>query len=318
MKKLITALLILALLGVPVSAAETETEATNPPRDPGYCGESITWNVDRETGVLTISGEGAMDDFPEGAPWAEYSEEILMVTLDGAITYIGANAFADYDNLTEVDFGSAIREIGPRAFYSCDGLTEIWLPQSFKIFGQECFRYCTGLEKIHCTGNFPSFRLNCLWDSWVKIYYPAERPWPVSLIEELEGAFHGRIEFLASDGSDPFHTEQTEETTEETTEATTEATTEPTTEATTAPTTEATTAPTTAPTEQTEPPTQPSTQETVQWTTAPAHPEEAQKPEKSGSWIGLAIVCLVLSGLGIGALVFSRPRGRGSRGKYSR
>ena len=110
-----------------------------------------------------------------------------------------------------------------------------------------------------------------MWECYATIYYPAERPWQVSLIEELENAFHGRIEFLASDGTDHYVpteattqpetevTETTEIPTEEPTEAVTEAptevateVTEPVTEAPTeAPTEPETTAP--APTEMTEP-----------------------------------------------------------------
>ncbi len=324
MKRLLLILLTISLLVLPASATETE-ETAYPQREPGYCGEDLKWFFDADTGVLTISGNGQMDDFPEGgAPWQEFREEVTGLVLDGQISYIGANAFGDFDELTAVDFGSALRELGARSFYSCDGLTELRMPASFKIFGEESLRNCTLLKQIHCAGGFPSFRLNCLWDTWVDILYPAERPWSESLIEELEGAFHGRIRFLASDGTDPY--EKPEETTEEPTEATTEAATEPVAE----PATEAATAPAT------EPPTEEVTQEPTEAETAPqttgeyidwatteptqwiTEPQEEEAPRQSKSWIGLAIVGLTVSALGIGALVFARPRKPKGRGKYSR
>ena len=247
---------------------EAETEETKPARGEFECGDDLTWHY--EDGVLTVEGSGEMDDYGEAAPWAIYKDEIEKVVLQG-VTYIGARAFYDFDELEEVDFGSRLKEIGKEAFRSCEGLEEISLPSTFKIFGESSFLGCTELKAIRCSGNFPSFRLNSMWECYATIYYPAERPWQVSLIEELENAFHGRIEFLASDGTDHYVpaeattqpetevTETTEIPTEEPTEAVTEAptevateVTEPVTEAPTeAPTEPETTAP--APTEMTEP-----------------------------------------------------------------
>jgi hypothetical protein len=119
------------------------------------------------------------------APWAEYKDEMEKLVLSG-VTYIGAEAFRDFDKLQYIDFGTAIKELGTRSFYGCDGLKELFMPMSFKVFGEESLRACKNLEKIHCDGGFPSFRLNCLWESYVTIYYPAERPWPAGTIGALD------------------------------------------------------------------------------------------------------------------------------------
>ena len=310
--------LLLSLLSPVALAAEDDaesteetTEATQPVREPDQCGEDMVWAY--EDGILTITGNGLMDDFPGDAPWDAYREEITQVIFSGEVTYIGAGAFDEYDALKTVDFGDAIYELGTRAFYSCDGLTELELPASFKIFGEESLRGCSKLKAIHCAGRFPSFRLNCLWDTYVTIYFPANNPWGVEYIQQLEEAFKGRVEFLASDGSDPYvPTEPTEETTEPTEEAT-EETTEPTTEPTTVPT-EETTQPTTVPA--TEAPTEPSTGETTRPTETTAPTEaEAEDSSSPGSWVGFAIIGLVLAILGLGVLIF-KPRSGG--GKYSR
>lgn len=313
-KRLFTILTILCLmlsvLALPIGATETTeaTEPTNVPREPGYCGDTMVW--DYQDGVLTITGSGEMDDFPEGAPWAEYKDEATEVILSNGITYIGANAFRDFDALETVDFGDALYEIGKEAFLSCDALTAVYLPETFKVFGESCFMSCKNLKEFHCEGRFPSFRQNCLWDTYAAIYFPADRPWGVDNIAQLEEAFHGRIEFLASDGSDPYDpTEATEapetepETTPPTTEEPTEAPAEAPTERVTEPVaTEGTTAP------ETEPETQPT--ETVPPT------EPAQGEEKGGNgWIGLVIIGAVAVFLILGALIF----GKGSRrGRYSR
>lgn len=65
-KKLICYLLILCLLCalIPTIAIEAKAESYS-----GECGENLTWTLDTDTGVLTISGIGAMTDYTdEGAP----------------------------------------------------------------------------------------------------------------------------------------------------------------------------------------------------------------------------------------------------------
>lgn len=270
-------LAFMLVLGMVPGAAATEAteESTQVQRGEFECGDDLVWRY--EDGVLTVSGSGAMDDYAEEAPWAKYKEKIEKVVLEG-VTYIGARAFKDYDGLETVEFGSKLREIGTEAFRSCEGLKEIELPASFKIFGESSFLGCTNLKKIHCSGNFPSFRLNSMWECYATIYYPAENPWQVELIEQLENAFHGRIEFIASDGTD--HYVPTEATTApEETEAPTEM-----------PTEEPTTIPTEAPTEVTEPPTEttqpettaaPETQPPVQETVAQTQPTQPPVDEEA-------------------------------------
>ncbi len=294
------------LCALPVSAEET-TAPTAPERAPGYCGEAIVWEY--HEGTLTITGTGVMDDFPEGAPWAEHKEDIDTVIISGGITYVGAYSFCDYDELTDVQFGNDVYEIGEQAFFSCDGLTKVYLPASFRVFGPSSFMGCTRLTEFHCEGKFPSFRLNCLWDTYAVIYFPAERPWNVKNIRDLEEAFHGRIEFLASDGSDPY--EPTEAPAE--TEAPTEETTEPTEAPTTVPpTTEA------PPEETTEPIPTETDSATGEVTEAPeetAAPTEPATEKTGGSRIGFIIIGAVAAFLVLGSLIFGGGR---KKGKYSR
>ena len=293
---------VMLFSAIPALATET-TDPTTPERAPDYCGESIRWVF--ADGLLTITGTGVMDDFENGAPWEEHKDDIKKVIISGGIAYIGAYSFNDYDALTEVEFGGDVYEIGERAFFSCDGLTVIHLPASFKVFGKSSFMGCTKLTEIHCEGRFPSFRMNCLWDTWCKIYFPADRPWGVQYIAELEEAFHGRIEFLASDGTDPYDPEAAKETEAPTEEpATVPTTVPPTTEE---PTTEAETVPETTQAE-TEPP--------VETEDAAPVPTEPQQPEKKGgSKMGLMIIAAVAVFLIGGGVIFG---GGSKRGRYRR
>ena len=308
MKKILTVLLTICMLlttVLPVSATEAAAQGT--------CGEAVTWEY--ADGVLTISGEGTMDDFESEAPWVQYKDQIKRVELNGSISYIGARAFTDYDALETVNFGTALYEIGTEAFKSCDGLTVIYLPASFKVFGESSFNSCSNLTAIHCSGRFPSFRMNSMWNTYGTIYYPADKPWGVEYIEQLETQFKGRIEFLASDGTDHYNPEEpTEPVTEPPTEAPTESPTQPPTEAPTVPPTEvptqapvvpATEAPTAAPTE---PPTEP--------VVIPVVPQQPQ----SRSWIGMVIIgaVAVFILLGMIAVRLGSRRGRYSKKRRKR
>lgn len=307
MKQIFSILIALCLvlpLAVPAAAAENEGDLAA-----GTIGD-FTWTLTGNT--LTISGSGAMEDFTEDAPWLPYASQIQKVIFTGGVTYVASGAFADYDTITEVDFGDAMYELGKRSFYSCDGLTALYMPASFKVFGEDSLRACSKLTEIHCEGRFPSFRLNSLWDTYAKIYFPADRPWSVELIQQLEEAFHGRIEFLASDGTDPYvpaaETEPvTEAPTTQATEATTEATsapTEETTQETTQPVTEETLPPTTAPTE---------AETTLPETTVPTENPPAESPSRySPATLVLAAVVMVLCILCAGVLIIRSHRG----GKY--
>ena len=306
MKQLFSILIALCLvlpLAVPAAASETGDVLAS-----GALGD-FTWTLTGNT--LTISGSGAMEDFTEDAPWLPYASQIQKVVFTGGVTYVASGAFADYDTITEVDFGDAMYELGKRSFYSCDGLTALYMPASFKVFGEDSLRACSKLTEIHCEGRFPSFRLNSLWDTYAKIYFPADRPWSVELIQQLEEAFHGRIEFLASDGTDPYTpTAPTQETVEDTTEPPTEeteATTEETTEETTQVTTEETLPPTTVPPETSTPET------TMPETTVPTENPPAEAPSRySPATLILAAVVMVLCILGAGVLIIRSHRG----GKY--
>ena len=304
----------LLLAAVPTALATETEEPTEPEtvlRGPDECGEGITWAY--ADGVLTIRGDGAMDDFEEGAaPWQAHQDEIEEVLIEGKLTYIGAYAFKNFDQLLAVSFGDALYEIGKEAFASCDGLTSIWLPESFKIFGEASFQSCKSLEEIHCEGKFPSFRQNSMWDTYVTIYYPAERPWGVEYIRQLEEAFKGRVEFLASDGTD--HYDPTEPATEAPTEP------EETVPETTVPETPVTEPPmliSPRPTEapETEPVTEPETEPEEQETEPETEPQYQSAPKQTGNGltIGLIAAAAVLTGLGIGFVVFGRKKGKYAR-----
>ena len=328
MKRIVLCLLCVLLLTGTASAQDIAAEGAG-----AACGDQLSWSLEGST--LYITGTGEMYDFPAGAPWAGYKNSISRVVLSGGVTYVGAYAFQDYDALTGVDFGSSLISIGVDAFSGCDGLSSITLPATFKKFGENAFRACTNLKEIHCSGNFPRFDQNCLWDTYATIYYSASNPWSVSLIEQLENAFHNRIEFRSSDGTDPYiPTQATEAPTVSAVPETTQETfwvTQPTTQPTTVPvytepaTVPVYTEPPTAATQpvQTLPPatTQP-TQPTIVLASQATQPEPYQTgPATDGGKIfGVLIVLIVLTILATMSLLFRAAGGsrRKKKRKYRR
>lgn len=300
--------LLLSMLPMAALAAETETTGAEAvAREPGSCGDGLTWTY--AGGTLTISGSGEMDDYITAAPpWADYKHDITRLVFTGGVTYVGAYAFTDYDELESVDFGTAMHTIGEQAFYSCDGLTSFTLPASFRCFGQECFMSCQNLEYIYCEGGMPSFRNSCLWDTNVTVFYPPNNAWPADAVQQLLNSFQFRI--TIQPGTAP--AQQTSAPVE------TQATEPPVTEAPTVPeTTQAATVPSTQATE----PTEVTEEETTAPTTRPTEPEwlhetyasEETQTEKEdsrslsmGVLVGVCIIAGILSLMLIGALVFRR------------
>ena len=202
MKRFTTILLALCMLlalAIPVYA-EGETSGT--------CGDGITWEFSGST--LTISGSGKMSDFSAGSePWAAYKNSITTVKFTGGVTYVGAYSFKDYDSITSVSLGSQMEYLGKGCFQDCDGLTRLSMPYTGKMtLGEECLRSCDNLKRIDFSGRFPKFMDNCVWDTYATFYYPADKPWPESTIRDLEERFHGRIQFVDSNGTD--HVKETE------------------------------------------------------------------------------------------------------------
>lgn len=315
MKKTILSILMACLLltAMPVMAFAEEGEAVL--REPGQCGEDLTWSY--HGGTLTISGSGEMDDYPDGdAPWLEYRNSITKVVFSGNVTSVGAGAFLDYDEITSVDFGNAMHTIGSQAFKSCDGLTVIYLPATFRKFGEESFMNCKSLTEVRCRGGMPSFKGNCLWDTYCTVFYPTNNPWPSEPVMQLFQAFHGRINFFMASESELIPPQTSEPETQAATEPATEPATQPTTEPATQPTetqppvTETTLPETTVPAteaEETTQPTQPATEESTQPVeeTVP-ETQPAKKGKLRGLTMGLILISGTLSFVLIGALIFRR------------
>ena len=150
---------------VPVDAAES-----------GQCGSDLSWTLN--AGTLTISGEGAMDDYYDShfAPWYEFRNDIVRIVLSDKLTRIGSfafygcksvkavvvpdsvqtignYAFASCEKLEMVDLGIRVSSIGKAAFYNCFALRAVRLPFGLENIGSQAFYRCESLYTIEVPQN---------------------------------------------------------------------------------------------------------------------------------------------------------------------
>jgi hypothetical protein len=65
------------------------------------------------------------------------------------VVAIGANAFADCNNLTGIQLPDSIREINESSFQNCSNLLGMELPEGLMRIPQNAFRGCQNLQSIH-------------------------------------------------------------------------------------------------------------------------------------------------------------------------
>lgn len=126
MRKVVKQIVLLAVLCLSLVAltlcvsAETYT---------GECGENLTYTLDTNTGVLTISGSGEMTDwsFSNEVPWHNYSSSIRTVEIANGVTSIGEYAFSDCSSLTSVTIPDSVTSIGEDAFSFCSSLNAVYI-----------------------------------------------------------------------------------------------------------------------------------------------------------------------------------------------
>ncbi len=136
---MLLALLVLLALALPLTAGAESS---------GTCGENVTWTLN-DSGVLTISGTGAMYDYAQdGAPWYGNKELVKTVQIENGVTSIGNEAFALCFNLTGVTIPDSVKSIGSGAFDGCSSVTGVTIPDSVTSIGNGAFSFCSSLENI--------------------------------------------------------------------------------------------------------------------------------------------------------------------------
>ena len=156
--KQIYILLIALLMGLSANAEKS-----------GSCGPNLKWHL-TDDGVLTITGNGEMDDYYIFSPWRDSDvkriiignrvttigqtafsgcSSLTSVTIPNSVTTIGGWAFSICSSLTSVTIPNSVTTIGDNAFMGCSSLTSVTIPNSVTTIGSEAFSDCTNLQKVN-------------------------------------------------------------------------------------------------------------------------------------------------------------------------
>lgn len=141
------ALLVLTLAAFASAAGAQEPETARlsaATLDGGECGYGMTWRLDTD-GVFTVSGKGAMSDYPtkDMVPWVRYRMDIEKLNIEYGVTRIGNNAFNTFPDLIAVTIPETVREIGNYAFADCVSLHDIVIADGLQTIGNSAFTGCS-------------------------------------------------------------------------------------------------------------------------------------------------------------------------------
>lgn len=125
----------------------------------GTCGQRLTFSFKGDTGTLTISGTGKMNDYnSEDPPWDKWRFSIKHIVIQKGVTTIGYRAFSG-SSTTTVSLPEGLTTIGPYAFKSNDLFYHITIPSSVTSIGSGAFTDSDWLQSVeirnyYCINNF--------------------------------------------------------------------------------------------------------------------------------------------------------------------
>ncbi len=125
----------------------------------GTCGDDLTWSL--SGGTLTITGTGAMKDYPESemAPWYPLRDQILRLQLPQGLTAIGNLAFYECTKLTAVVIPDSVTRIGEYAFAQCTGMELLTLGAGVTAVEACAFSDCVKLTSLRLPDGLQSIGL---------------------------------------------------------------------------------------------------------------------------------------------------------------
>ena len=122
----------------------------------GTCGTDVAWSFDGKTLTITNVSKKeffvTMNDYDTQkmiSPWNKKKLNVRSVRIGAGVRNIGACAFANCKNLTEVVFeNSDVQTIGWGAFLNCERLVTISLPNKLRTIGTVAFANCKSLPSV--------------------------------------------------------------------------------------------------------------------------------------------------------------------------
>ena len=137
----------------------------------GKCGADVRYVLDKDSGTLTISGKGAMDDqslkyviLENGtpgvkcsAPWFDFSGLVKSVRIEDGVTRIGSFSFYDCSKLEKVYISDSVKILGESSFRGCSSLTGFNIPAGLEDIEDEVFINCKNISSFNVDVKNKSF-----------------------------------------------------------------------------------------------------------------------------------------------------------------
>ena len=115
----------------------------------GAYANGITWELNAQTRVLTLSGQGELPgDMGAWEGWRQFRYGISGLVISEGITAVGENAFAECRSLRWAQLPQSLESIGSSAFLRCESLTEMEFPNNLRTIGDNAFMLCSSLQKL--------------------------------------------------------------------------------------------------------------------------------------------------------------------------
>ena len=116
---------------------------------------ALTWQFNSETKEFTVSGTGVMPysySTSNPAPWADFRDEIVTVTIGEGVKNVGTYSFYKCTSLKNVNIPDTVTWISDCAFEK-SSIESIVIPDSVTHIGVAAFRGCKLLESIKLSAN---------------------------------------------------------------------------------------------------------------------------------------------------------------------
>ena len=122
----------------------------------GSCNDNISYELDLDTGKMTLTGTGEVPDYglDQPSPWSGFMTRIMVLEISDGITAIGNYNFAGARNMLAFDLPESMNRIGDHAFSGCSSLT--YVEMNADVIGTGAFENCTALEEFIFLGDAPS------------------------------------------------------------------------------------------------------------------------------------------------------------------
>ncbi len=167
----------------------------------GSCGNGVYWALDLQTGILTISGDGAMDNYTSAnqTPWYGYLSFTTFSSLiiEDGVTHIGNYAFYGLRGLVTVSLPNSVATIGHHAFAECQDLEKVAFGAGLQSIGDYAFYNDIRIEEMTCLASrTPDVSANTFGNvshfAWVYVQseyfhkYEVNMYWNVFVLKTIE------------------------------------------------------------------------------------------------------------------------------------